>query len=202
MHNKSESIKELAAAMAKAQAELSNPKKTSSNPFFKSKYADLAEVINASKQSLSAHGLSITQMPSCADGMVTVETMVMHESGEWMSSSLSLPVSKLDAQSIGSATTYARRYGWASVCGLAQEDDDAESAIGRNNAPAKQTKQAKPYVKRETLSAYIDAINEGDNLAFKQLWNEVDRPMQERIWANLNTKEKEIGRALLNEDAE
>jgi hypothetical protein len=135
--NKSESIANLALALSKAQLELSNPKKTSSNPFFKSKYADLSEVINVSKTVLAEHGLSIMQFLSYTD-MVNVETMILHSTGEWISETLSLPVAKHDAQSIGSTCTYARRYSWAAICGLAQEDDDANAAVEHKPEAQKQ----------------------------------------------------------------
>lgn len=129
---KSESIANLALALAKAQGELSNPKKTSANPFFKSKYADLSEVINVSKSVLSEHGLSVVQLASYSDSMAHVETIILHATGEFISETLSLPVVKHDAQSIGSVVTYARRYSWAAICGLAQEDDDGNAAVGRD----------------------------------------------------------------------
>lgn len=149
--NKSESIANLALALSKAQLELSNPKKTSANPFFKSKYADLSEVINASKTVLAEHGLSVMQFLSYND-MVHVETMMLHSTGEWISETLSLPIAKHDAQSIGSTCTYARRYSWAAICGLAQEDDDANAAVGNvakpqfQQPPQKQAKQGVNYL--------------------------------------------------------
>jgi len=128
--NKSESIKELASALALAQGEIENASKSAANPFFKSKYADLAEVINTLKPVFAKHGLSYTQMPCGMDehGKVTVETMLMHKSGEWLLSAITLPLGKTDAQSVGSAITYARRYALAAVCGIAQEDDDGNAA--------------------------------------------------------------------------
>lgn len=136
--NKSDELKELATALAKAQSELCNASKSSANPFFKSKYADLAEVINTVKPVFSSHGLSITQMPSFESGVVSVETLLLHSSGQWISSVVSAPVTKQDAQGVGSAITYCRRYALAAVAGIAQEDDDANSAVGRS--PAKTAK--------------------------------------------------------------
>ena len=134
--NKSEQINELATALAKAQLELSNPKKTSSNPFFKSRYADLSEVINVSKYILAENGLSIIQLLDYTSAGVKIETIMTHASGQYISSELTIPVSKQDAQGVGSAATYGRRYAWAAICGLAQEDDDANSA-SMKAAPAK-----------------------------------------------------------------
>lgn len=124
----SESIKELATALAKAQAEIENANKNSRNDHFKNRYADLAEVLNTVRPVLSKHGLSVAQFPSLADGMVSVETIMMHTSGEWISGIASAPLSKLDAQGVGSATTYLRRYSLAALAGVAQEDDDGSGA--------------------------------------------------------------------------
>jgi hypothetical protein len=130
--NKSDSIKELASALSKAQSEISNPKKNAANPFFKSRYSDLSEVINVSKPVLSDHGLSILQMPMFSENIVSVETVLTHDSGEFISSTISMPVIKPDPQSIGSLISYCRRYAWAAFCGLAQEDDDGNAASGNH----------------------------------------------------------------------
>ncbi len=127
---KSETIIELAKAMAKAQGEIENASKNAKNPHFKSKYADLAEVLNTVRPVMSANGISISQFPAFENGVASVETIVMHASGEWMSGVSSAPVSKQDAQGVGSALTYLRRYSLAAIAGIAQEDDDANSAVG------------------------------------------------------------------------
>ena len=136
---KSEDINELAAAISMAQGEIENASKNAANPHFRSKYADLAEVINCIRPVFSKHGLSVTQFPSYEGGVVSVETVIAHKSGQWMSGTISAPVSKHDAQGVGSATTYCRRYALAAAACLAQEDDDVENAIGRNTktSPAK-----------------------------------------------------------------
>ena len=129
--NKSESIKELATALAKAQGSIKGAIKDSSNPFFKSKYADLASVVEAIRSAFAANGLSYIQTvePSQADE-VRVETMILHSSGEWISCGvLALPVSKVDAQGYGSALTYARRYSLSAAVGIAPEDDDGNAAV-------------------------------------------------------------------------
>ena len=141
--NKSEQINELGAALAKFHKEVSNPTKNATNPHFKSQYADLAEVINVSREPLAAVGLSILQMVGLDDKCVTIETMMLHVSGQFISSVLSVPVSKMDAQGVGSATTYGRRYSWAAMCGLAQQDDDANSAVGNRPQP-RQDQQRQP----------------------------------------------------------
>lgn len=124
----SESIASLSAALAKAQSEIENASKNAANPHFRSRYADLAEILNTVRPVLSANGLSVIQSPSYADGVASVTTRMMHSSGEWVESTASAPVSKPDAQGIGSATTYLRRYALAGFAGIAQEDDDANAA--------------------------------------------------------------------------
>jgi hypothetical protein len=126
--NKSESIKELACALAKAQGEIENASKSSANPHFKSRYADLAEILNTVRPVLAKHGLSVAQFPTLEGSTASVETILMHSSGEWMSGTASSPMQKMDAQGVGSVTTYLRRYSLAAVCGIAQEDDDGNAA--------------------------------------------------------------------------
>jgi hypothetical protein len=125
--NKSESIKELASALNKAQAEMSGAKKKANNPFFKSKYSDMNAVVDAIRQPFCDNGLSYSQFPLFENGCVGVETILMHESGEWISSVLMLPMVKQDPQAAGSAITYARRYSLQSIAGIPSEDDDGNS---------------------------------------------------------------------------
>jgi hypothetical protein len=126
--NKSDSIKELATALNKAQAEMSGAKKKETNPFFKKKYADMNSVVDAVRVPFCDNGLSYSQFPLFESGCVGVETILMHESGEWISSVLMLPMVKQDPQSAGSAITYARRYSLQSIAGIPSEDDDGNQA--------------------------------------------------------------------------
>ncbi len=158
---KSDSIKELATALAKAQGQLENASKASVNPHFKSKYADLAEVINTIRPVFAEHGLSVMQCPSFDAGIVSVETVLMHSSGEFIASTVSAPVSKQDAQGVGSAITYCRRYALAAVAGIAQEDDDANGAVGKAQ-PAQKTAIAKKQpLNAERFAAAIGKVKDG-----------------------------------------
>jgi len=159
--NKSESIAALSAALAKAQAEIENASKTASNPHFKSKYADLAEVLNTVRPVMSRHGIAIVQMPSFESGLASVETLMTHSSGEWISNICSAPVSKQDAQGVGSAITYLRRYSLAAFAGIAQEDDDANAAVGQRQAPTPAKPAEKPALPDERFRAACDAIAAG-----------------------------------------
>jgi hypothetical protein len=130
--NSSDSIKELATALAIVQGQLTFAKKDSKNPFFKSNYADLESVWDACRELLSANGLAIMQFPGeYLDGNMALNTIITHKSGEWMSQEMSVPVSKPDAQGAGSALTYMRRYALAAVVGVVQADDDGNSASNK-----------------------------------------------------------------------
>jgi len=139
---KSESIKHLAIAMNKAQAVMSGAKKSAANPFFKSKYANLEEVIACIKEPFESNGLSFMQFPITEDDRAGVETIVMHESGEWISGSFMLKCSKTDPQGMASAITYARRYGIQSIAGIPSEDDDGNAASQAPKKPAMTPKEA------------------------------------------------------------
>lgn len=132
---KTENVGELFKALALAQGQICNAKKDSVNPFFKSKYADLAEVINVSKEALSSNGLCVMQFPSHEGEIVTVTTVIGHSSGEWMKSDVSAVADKMDIQTVGKLITYLRRYAYSAVVGIAQEDDDGQAAAQK--APAK-----------------------------------------------------------------
>ena len=149
--NTSESIKNLAASLCKAQAEMGGAVKDSKNPFFKSDYADLTSVIKAIKEPFANHGLSYTQFPTNDDGRIGVSTLLMHESGEYLEHSYTLPTTKADPQAAGSAITYARRYALQSIAGIPTADDDAESAMIRNN-------QSKSAVLSEDQAKEIKAL--------------------------------------------
>lgn len=126
----SESVKEIFAALAKAQAKIKGAVKDSANPFFKSKYADLASVIEAIREPFAANGLCYVQGVSSEPEthFPIITTRIAHSSGEWLEECVTVPLSKLDAQSIGSATTYMRRYSLSAMAGLAQVDDDGNAA--------------------------------------------------------------------------
>lgn len=131
--NKSESIKEIATALAKFQAEVENPKNTQDNPFFKSKYAPLNDILNLVRPLLTKQGLSVLQSPSGDGERITITTMLMHSSGEWIElDPLILKADKVTAQGAGSAITYGRRYAVSALLGISSEDDDdGNSASGK-----------------------------------------------------------------------
>jgi hypothetical protein len=129
----SELINELAKALCNAQGQMGGVVKDSSNPFFKSKYADITSVIKAIKQPFSDNGLSYTQFPISNEHGVGVSTRLMHVSGQYLEMEYTLPTVKKDPQSSGSAITYARRYALQSIAGIPVADDDAEAAMLRGD---------------------------------------------------------------------
>lgn len=135
----SEQCAELFTALAAFQGEVTPPKKTASNPHFKSKFADLADVLEAVRAPLAKHGLSLTQMAvGACDGYVRVVTLVGHKSGQWLKGTLDMPLPQKTPQGVGSAISYARRYCAMAALGIAAEDDDGERAEGRGPGGAKQ----------------------------------------------------------------
>jgi len=127
----------VAAALVKAQKEFGPALKSSTNPHFKSRYADLAACVEAVVDALNNNGIALTQRVSPSDSGVIVETVFIHESGEIINcGQLHVPATKQDAQGYGSALTYARRYSLMAACGIAPEDDDGNAATKRPSAPA------------------------------------------------------------------
>lgn len=132
--NRSESIAEIAAAMAKAQGEIVAAAKDRVNPHFKSSYATLASVWEACRAALSKAGIAVVQAPAVDGGSVAVTTTLMHASGEWLSSELRASSANATPQAIGSAITYLRRYGLAAMVGVApDDDDDGNAGAGRDD---------------------------------------------------------------------
>ena len=122
-------MKNIAAALVKAQKKFSPALKTSTNPHFKSKYADLSACVEAVIDALNENGIALIQKTHECDSGVMVETVFVHESGEtFEAGKLHVPAAKNDPQGYGSALTYARRYSLMASCGIAPEDDDGNAA--------------------------------------------------------------------------
>lgn len=131
-------MKQIAAAFVKAQKSFAPALKTSQNPHFRSRYADLSACVEAVIDALNDNGIALMQIPHESDSGVIVETVFVHESGETLSGGkLYTPASKQDPQGYGSALTYARRYGLMAACGIAPEDDDGNAAVKAKPEPVK-----------------------------------------------------------------
>ena len=144
----------LFAALSAAQGEIENASKSSSNPHFKSRYADLAEVLNTVRPVFAKHGLAVLQSTEFDGAMVSVTTTITHAEGGYVTSRASCVPPKTDGQGVGNATTYLRRYSMAAMACIAQEDDDGNSSA-HNGKPV-----ARINEKQEVeLSDYIEATN-------------------------------------------
>lgn len=135
----SDSITTIAPALVKAINAIEGVKKVSTNPHFKSKYANLEGVIEAAHEALVANGLAVMQGPGPLDGnALTLTTRLIHESGEWIETDFSLPMAKADPQAAGSALTYARRYSLMAMLNMPAVDDDGNEATKPAAKPSKQ----------------------------------------------------------------
>lgn len=144
---RSPTIAALADAMSKAQAKIKGASKDKTNPHFKNDYADLASVWDACRQALTDNGIAVIQPPSAHGPKVTVTTMLVHKSGEWIEADLEMTAQQNTPQGIGSCITYARRYGLAAMVGVAPEDDDGNAASQGSNAKPTAVKKAKEMPK-------------------------------------------------------
>lgn len=191
----SDTIAEIAAALSKAQGQIEAATKGSTNPAFKSKYADINALRDAIREPLAVNDLSLLQFPRTLEGRVEVETMILHKSGEYMSETLSMPVGKPDAHGIGSAITYARRYGMSALLNLAADDDDGNAAVEK--APAKPDPE---LVKAIALRAKKEAEKGMDALSvFWKGLNEADRKL---LTPDLLKDLKEIATAIDKKETE
>ena len=142
MNNQSENLNELATALAKCQGELSPAIKDSSNPFFKSRYADLNAVWQSCRPALSKYGLAVIQTIQKDEGSIVLVTTLVHSSGQWIRSISPVPLLKSDPQALGSALTYMRRYSLSAIVGIStDDDDDGERAMNRNGKPEEKKKE-------------------------------------------------------------
>ena len=156
---KSETLTEFSKAFAQTQQEMKQPLKDANNPFFKSKYVPLENVVEAITESASKNGLSFTQFPSSdEDGNVTVGTLVMHSSGEWIEyDPIKMKPVKNDPQSIGSAITYAKRYALSAIFGItSDQDDDGNEATQTKKQQSKKTND--PVISVEKANYYLKEI--------------------------------------------
>lgn len=155
---KSEKLDLLIPALIKAQGELEHAKKDSQNPHFKSKYADLATVLDTCKEVLKTNDLAITHQRESTESGEYLITTVWHKSAQYISSRSKLMPTKQDPQGFGSAITYARRYDLSALIGLASDDDDGNAA----SAPAKKESLASRNKRYEAL---IDELSKSNDPA-------------------------------------
>ena len=183
MMKMSEEISALAAALSKAQSSIEDATKGTENDYFKSKYADLSAVRDTIRKPLAENELSIAQFPTTAPNGVSVETVLMHSSGQYMSASVWVPISKMDAHGIGSGITYARRYGLMSLLCIASEDDDGNAAVDSIKKAQENEKN-----KQDAEDLFLDGMSEavGGMSALSEWFREIGDENRSK----LSTKQK------------
>jgi hypothetical protein len=184
-------MKQISAALVKAQKAFGPALKSSTNPHFKSKYADLAACVEAVIDGLNANGVFLMQSNHESDTGVTVETVFVHESGEVLSAGkLHVPAAKHDPQGFGSALTYARRYSLMAACGIAPEDDDGNAGT---KAIPNRTKVM------QVQNSITEHFTQGREMGALQEWElaiEISEDFAKAVWSGLTTPIRDQIRAL------
>ena len=172
-------MQKVSAALVKAQKAFGPALKSSTNPHFKSRYADLSACVEAVIDALNDNGIALIQRNIECESGVCVETVFVHESGESLSSGpLHVPAAKQDPQGYGSALTYARRYSLMAACGIAPEDDDGNAATSAKNAQ-------KPTGKPDPAQEVINGVKAGDASGAATYLAGLSESAMNAIWAKL-----------------
>lgn len=197
-------IGHLIEALAKARKAFKPVLKESSNPFFKSKYADLAAVIEATKEGLSANGLAVIQPPTYDRGTGTVQvfTLLAHSSGEWIRTTLDMPVSKPDAQGVGSAITYGRRYSYSGILNVASEEDDDGNAASKRGKPTDIPADAKQMPEERLVECQdwlmgcdsVESLQAAFNKVYKEATTLMDKDAMTTLIAVKDRRKKELSK--------
>ena len=168
----------IAAALAAAQAEMGKALKQANNPHFRSKYADLGNVVDACMPALNRHGIAVIQPTIDDESGRYVETRLIHSGGETLSCRVPLLVQKNDMQGYGSAVTYARRYGLMCMAGIAPEDDDGNAAAAA--PPREDRRQQRPRDDSPNPAQIaVDSLHSADTLdALAAIWGDLPKSIK------------------------
>lgn len=197
---KHSSCDKLFAALAKAQGEMMLARKESDNPYFRSKYADLSEVIRASRTALVQNNICVIQSLASSESSSTglaLVTYLGHSSGQCITSMMPILSAKTDPQSLGSAITYARRYTLAAIAGVSiGDDDDGEKAMGRTEEPANSRKKLKiSEQERQKLASLIEKDRDAWKVMTENLgicsWDDINPGNYERLYNSLKKRADE-----------
>jgi len=180
--------------------------KDTANPYFKSKYADLASVWEACREPLSKNNIAVIQpLHQSEKEEILLETVLMHSSGQWVSSMIQIPVTKADAQGYGSALTYARRYGLSAMVGVAPEDDDGNAAAAAKSHPLKASGPITPttgawdsmsneqrYRLLDISIVVIEYLDQGDIDSAKKAIDDAALSQEEKValWTKFDSKQR------------
>lgn len=173
-------LDQLAAALSAAQGEFEAVAKTETNPFFKSKYAGLPDVIKTASPILAKHGLAVSQLITWNGEYDCLTTILMHKSGQCLRETMRLHLTKDDPQGQGSAVTYARRYAYMAALGLVADEDDDGNAASRQSHPAQQQRRRPPpQVAEISPKRRLLAACAGDKEMAERLWQEAFQGRQD-----------------------
>lgn len=192
----SDQLGDIFTALSKAQAEFKVALRDSSNPFFKSNYADFQSVVEAVRPALAKHGLAFIQMPSVAENGTTLITRITHSTGQWFECAMPVKTTKDDAQALGAAITYTRRYALQAALGIvaSDEDDDAEKTMDRE----KQDRQASKAAVTGLLKAFAGlGVTEPQIAAYLGIkevgeMTEIDLQSLKAIGSDIKTKKSQV----------
>lgn len=195
----SENINELAAALCKAQGEMTPAIKDSKNPFFKSSYADLSSIWSCCKEPLSKNGLAVMQTMDFKDNQNVLITTLAHASGQWVRSCLPILNEKNNAQGMGSAITYMRRYALSAIVGvICDEDDDGQGA----SKPATKNGNGKSeYISEIQVEEIEDMLSQCDDVYVNNVtnyyaklgvqdWSGLTHENYQKLYKNISSKLK------------
>jgi hypothetical protein len=174
----SETINEIATALAKAQASMGRAKKDATNPHFGKSYADLDACWDACQEPLTSNGIAVIQANKPTENGVTIETRLIHSSGQWIQDEgLFVPASKIDAQGFGSAETYCRRYALCAMVGIAPDDDDGNAA----SRPQRKAEPAKSHAKQVAEQHGMKTADElQPSASYKRAIDKITEAVRER----------------------
>lgn len=176
----SDNINELAAAMSKAQATMKPAIKDSVNPHYKSKFSDLTSVWESMREPFTSNGLTVWQDITTCDKTVSVTTKVVHCSGQWVEfGPLTIPLAKFDAQGVGSATSYAKRYALCAALGIVSDDDDGEAA----SAPIRNKQEEPKRIGQEQIIKLNDMLEPCDEIYKVKFFDLLDKKYGQRSLA-------------------
>ena len=188
---RSDTIAAFAAAMAKAQARIRPAVKNAVNPHLRNQYANLESIIEAAREPLAANGFWFIQESGkiTAENTITVQTLVIHSSGEWVETECEVPLGKRDAQGLGSASTYGCRYGLRLALGIptGESDDDGEAAQPK----AQPAPKPKP-VNEDEWNAFFEALDQDvcnsvlvnkELIEWGQTWRDMDKKLASAVYS-------------------
>ena len=180
-------LKNISAALVKAQRSFGPALKDRTNPAFKSKYADLGACLDAVMDALNSAGIAMIQRQHPHEGGVCIETLFVHESGEQLSAGqLTVPAAKQDPQGYGSALTYARRYSLMAACGIAPEDDDgnaASAASAPDQSPRARAHRIATGVAAGDAAGAAQVLAREPEVTLNAIWALLDEKTQDKLTA-------------------